>query len=162
MLRTLAITVALGGALPCQPAAAQQKITIDGSTGTAPLIEALGKAFTAKTNIAVEIGKGLGTKDRLTALADRKIDIAMASHGLNVAEVTARGMAVNRIAMTPVVLACMKWQKLKTCPTHNFVPSLAAAQRIGGSSVRRTLPSHRWRGRILRLMPKSRAPEWDA
>lgn len=96
------MAAALIATLTCQ-AAAQQKIMIDGSTGTAPLIEALGKAFSTKTNIAVEIGKGLGTKERFAALTERKIDIAMASHGLNVAEVTAQGMAVYRIAMTPVV-----------------------------------------------------------
>ena len=101
--RVLAIMLGFFAALPCQPASAQQKILIDGSTGTAPLIEALGKAFTAKTSIPVEIGKGLGPPERLQALADGKIDIAMASHGLNVAEVTAKGMTVHRIAMTPVV-----------------------------------------------------------
>lgn len=83
---------------------AQQKITIDGSTGTAPLVEALGKAFSAKRGIAIEVGKGLGTKARFEALSSGKIDIAMASHGLNVADVTKRGMTVYRIAMTPVLL----------------------------------------------------------
>lgn len=85
------------------PAAAQQSIKVDGSTGTAPLIDALGKAFTKKSGVAVEIGKGLGTTARFDALADGKIDIAMASHGLNVAEVTGKGMTVYRVAMTPVV-----------------------------------------------------------
>jgi phosphate transport system substrate-binding protein len=101
--RTLVLTMTVGAALHCHPALAQQKIVIDGSTGTAPLIDALGKAFTAKTSVAVEIGKGLGTKERLAALADKRIDIAMASHGLDVPAVTAQGMAVSRIAMTPVV-----------------------------------------------------------
>lgn len=84
---------------------AQQKISVDGSTGTAPLVESLGKVFTAKSGIAVEVGKGLGTKARFEALASGKIDIAMASHGLNVSDVTGRGMNVHRIAMTPVVFA---------------------------------------------------------
>lgn len=109
---TFALISMLGAALYCQPVAAQQKIVIDGSTGTAPLIEALGKAFTAKTNIAVEIGKGLGTKDRLAALADKKIDIAMASHGLDVPAVTAQGMSVSRVAMTPVVFGVHETVKL--------------------------------------------------
>jgi phosphate transport system substrate-binding protein len=87
------------------PAAAQQRIMVDGSTGTAPLVAALGKAFTAKSGIAVEVGKGLGTKARFEALSGGKIDIAMASHGLNVADVTKRGMTVHRIAMTPVLFA---------------------------------------------------------
>ena len=85
------------------PASAQQRILVDGSTGTAPLVEALGKAFTAKSGIAIDVGKGLGTKARFEALSAGKIDVAMASHGLNVADVTKRGMTVHRIAMTPVL-----------------------------------------------------------
>jgi phosphate transport system substrate-binding protein len=84
---------------------AQQKILIDGSTGTAPLVSALGKAFTTKSGVAVDVGGGLGTKARFEALTSGKIDIAMASHGLDVGEVTARGMSVHRVAMTPVVFA---------------------------------------------------------
>jgi phosphate transport system substrate-binding protein len=87
------------------PAFAQQRIAIDGSTGTAPLVDALGQAFTAKSGTKVEIGKGLGTKARFEALSGGKIDIAMASHGLNVADVTKRGMSVHRIALTPVLFA---------------------------------------------------------
>jgi phosphate transport system substrate-binding protein len=94
----VALTVSVAG-----HAAAQQRITIDGSTGTAPLVEALGKAFTAKSAVAVEVGKGLGTKARFEALSGGKVDIAMASHGLNVADVTKRGMTVHRIALTPVL-----------------------------------------------------------
>jgi phosphate transport system substrate-binding protein len=86
-------------------ATAQNRITVDGSTGTAPLVAALGKAFTAKSGTVVEIGKGLGTKARLEALASGKIDIAMASHGLKVDEVTRRGMTVHPIAKTAVVFA---------------------------------------------------------
>ena len=84
---------------------AQNRILIDGSTGTAPLVAALGKAFTAKQGVEVEIGKGLGTKARFEALAAGKIDIAMASHGLKVDEVTRMGLSVFPIAKTPVVFA---------------------------------------------------------
>jgi phosphate transport system substrate-binding protein len=111
--RALAIFFSSFAALACHSASAQQKLLIDGSTGTAPLIDALGKAFSVKTNIAVEIGKGLGTRERLAALTDRKIDIAMASHGLNVAEVTAQGMAVHRVAMTPVVFGVHETVKIE-------------------------------------------------
>ncbi len=90
---------------PMPPLAAQDKIAVDGSTGTAPLVAALGKAFAAKSGVAVEIGKGLGTKARFEALAKGQIDIAMASHGLKADEVARMGMTVHRIAMTPVVFA---------------------------------------------------------
>jgi phosphate transport system substrate-binding protein len=87
------------------PVSAQQKLAIDGSTGTAPLIDALGKAFTAKHGIAIKVGKGLGTKARFEALSVGNIDIVMASHGLNVTDITKRGMTVYRIAMTAVLFA---------------------------------------------------------
>lgn len=102
--------LALGAAL--HPVIAQQRILIDGSTGTAPLVAALGKAFTAKGGIAIEIGKGLGTKVRFEALSGGKIDIAMASHGLDVAAVTKRGMTVYRVAMTPVVFGLHETVKI--------------------------------------------------
>jgi phosphate transport system substrate-binding protein len=86
---------------------------IDGSTGTAPLVEALGKAFTAKSGIAIDVGNGLGTKERFEALSGDKIDIAMASHGLNVADVTTRGMTVRRIAMTPVLFGVHESVKIE-------------------------------------------------
>ena len=84
-------------------ASAQQRVTVNSSTGTAPLVEALGKAFTVKSGIKIDVGKGLGTKARFEALSGGKIDIAMASHGLNIADVTKRGMTVHRVAMTPVL-----------------------------------------------------------
>ena len=90
---------------PTPQSVAQEKIAVDGSTGTAPLVAALGKAFAAKGGTAVEIGKGLGTKARFEALGAQKIDIAMASHGLKVDEVARMGMTAHRIAMTPVVFA---------------------------------------------------------
>lgn len=95
-------------------ATAQQKIMIDGSTGTAPLVGALGKAFTAKSGVAVEIGKGLGTRARFDALTEGKIDIAMASHGFKVDEITHRGMTVYPIAIakTAVVFAVHESVKL--------------------------------------------------
>ena len=97
--------VAILAAFQAQPASAQQKIMIDGSTGTAPLVAALAKAHAAQGGSAIEIGKGLGTRARFDALAGGKIDIAMASHGLKVDDVTRRGMTVYRIAKTAVVFA---------------------------------------------------------
>ena len=111
MIRIVVHSIVVG-TLMSGPAAAQ-KIAIDGSTGTAPLVEALGKAFTSKTKTPIEIGKGLGTRERIAALKEGKIDIAMASHGLNVAEVRAQGMAVHRIAMTPVVFGVHETVKIE-------------------------------------------------
>ena len=70
----------------------------------APLVAALAKVYQAKQpGITIEIGKGLGTKARIDALAAGTIDVAMASHGLAVSELTKAGMIVHEIARTPVV-----------------------------------------------------------
>jgi len=82
----------------------QERIVIDGSTGGMPLAAALAKAFQERNpGVTVEMGKGLGTKARVQALAEGKIDIALASHGLNIGEITRHGMAVYEIARVAVV-----------------------------------------------------------
>lgn len=81
-----------------------EKIVIDGSTGGMPLAAALAKAFQERNpGVTIEIGKGLGTKARLQALAEGKIDIALASHGLNIGDITRQGMVVHEIANVAVV-----------------------------------------------------------
>lgn len=81
-----------------------EKIVVDGSTGVMPLVSALAKAYQERHPAAtVEMGKGLGTKARLQALAEGKIDIALASHGLVAEELTRQGMAVHEIAKVAVV-----------------------------------------------------------
>lgn len=86
--------------------AAQQPIKVDGSTGVAPLMAALAKAYQSQTpGAVVEIGKGMGGKERIAALSEGAIDIAIASHGLKVDELTRSGMVVAEIARTPVAFA---------------------------------------------------------
>ena len=99
----LALTVgcALNGAARGQDA---ERIVVDGSTGVAPLVAALAKAYRERNpGVAVEIGKGMGTKARIKALAESKIDIAMASHGLVADDLIRQGMAVHEIAKVAVV-----------------------------------------------------------
>src|SRR5688572_33251573 len=68
-----------------------ETIVIDGSTGVAPLVEALAKAYREQNpGATIEIGKGLGTKARIQALSEGKIDIAMASHGIDIAGIKRR------------------------------------------------------------------------
>ncbi len=83
---------------------AQDVLRIDGSSGVKPLAKALGKVFAESPGgMAVEVGKGLGTKARLMALEEGQIDIATASHGADPAALAKRGMTVNTIAKIAVV-----------------------------------------------------------
>jgi phosphate transport system substrate-binding protein len=85
-------------------AQAGERIAIDGSTGVRPLVAALAQAYREHNpGVTIEIGQGLGTKARLKALAEGRIDIAMASHGLVIADVVKQGMAVEEIAKVAVV-----------------------------------------------------------
>ena len=87
-------------------ALAQTTLKVDGSTGAMPLVAALAKAYEASTpGLKFEIGKGLGTKARIEALNTGSIDVAVASHGLNIEDLIRQGMIVDEIARTPVVLA---------------------------------------------------------
>lgn len=102
--RITQLTLGLILATAFQASAADQ-IVIDGSTGVMPLAAALAKVYQdSQPAVTIEMGKGLGTKARIHALADGKIDIALASHGLVVAEITQQGMAVLEIAKVAVVL----------------------------------------------------------
>jgi phosphate transport system substrate-binding protein len=97
----LVLGCAFAGAAHGQTA---DRITIDGSTGVTPLVAALAKAFREQhPAVAVEIGKGMGTKARIKALTEGRIDIAMASHGLVVDELVRQSMAVQEIAKVAVV-----------------------------------------------------------
>lgn len=97
----LLLGCALAGAAYAQSA---EKIVVDGSTGVAPLVRALAEAYRERNpGVTVEIGKGLGTKARFKALAEGRIDIAMASHGLVADKLIKQGMAVHEIAKVAVV-----------------------------------------------------------
>ena len=102
----LVIAVAVLGLSLLIPATAgaQEALRIDGSSGVKPLAKALGKAFAeSRGGMAVEVGKGLGTKARLMALEEGQIDIATASHGADPAALAKRGMTVHTIAKIAVV-----------------------------------------------------------
>lgn len=86
--------------------AAADKIILDGSTGMLPLAAALAKAYREKSSeLDFEFGKGLGTGARLRALADGKIHIALASHGIEPAEIQKGNLKVIQIAKGAIVFA---------------------------------------------------------
>lgn len=94
------------GVLLAAPALGQatDRIVIDGSSGVLPLAVSLGKAFQERNpDVHVEFGSGLGTRARIQALTDGKIDVALASHGLDADEIRRAGMAAHEIARIAVV-----------------------------------------------------------
>jgi phosphate transport system substrate-binding protein len=83
-----------------------EHVRFDGSAGVAPLVTALAAEYRARNPRAtLDIATGLGSSARIQAVADGRIDIAMASHGIDVAAIRARGLEVHEIARTPVVFA---------------------------------------------------------
>jgi phosphate transport system substrate-binding protein len=85
-------------------AGAAEQIRIDGSSGVRPLAKALAEAYQKKwTGVEIKIGKGMKTKARIRALADGKINIATASHGINRKRFSEHGLAVHRFAKIAVV-----------------------------------------------------------
>ncbi len=80
-------------------------VHVDGSNGVMPLMRALADAYTAEFPTArVTFGSGLGSRTRLDSLRAGVMDIAIASHGLDTAQLRAEGLQVHRIAQTPVVI----------------------------------------------------------
>jgi len=83
-----------------------EKIILDGSSGMLPLATALAKAYQARSpDPQVELGKGLGTGERLRALAEGKIQIALASHGISPEEVQKGNLKVIEVAKGAIVFA---------------------------------------------------------
>ncbi|MEM7027712.1 MAG: substrate-binding domain-containing protein [Pseudomonadota bacterium] len=83
---------------------AEEKIIIDGSTGVRPLIVQLSKTFqTENPDTQFKIGVGMKPDKRISALVNKDIDIAMASHGLDMIELSELDMTVFKIAKMAVV-----------------------------------------------------------
>jgi phosphate transport system substrate-binding protein len=103
---SLGFTITWLLALVVLPAWAEEKIVLDGSTGMLPLAQALATAYQQwSSDPQVEIGKGLGTGARLQALAEGKIQIALASHGITPEEVQKGNLNVIEAAKGAIVFA---------------------------------------------------------
>jgi phosphate transport system substrate-binding protein len=93
-------------ALVVLPAWGEEKIVLDGSSGMLPLATALATAYQQRAaDPQIEIGKGLGTGARLQALAEGKIQIALASHGLKPEDIQKGNLRVIDVAKGAIVFA---------------------------------------------------------
>jgi phosphate transport system substrate-binding protein len=83
-----------------------EQIVLDGSSGMLPLAKALATSYKKRSsNPQVETGKGLGTGARLRALAEGKIHIALASHGIKPDDVTKGNLKIIEVARGAIVFA---------------------------------------------------------
>lgn len=103
LLRAAPAILAALCALPCW---SQNKIVMDGSTGMIPLAKAIGIAYQqVSADPQIEIGQGLGTGARLKALADGKIQVALASHGIKAEDLAKDNLRAIEIAKGAIVFA---------------------------------------------------------
>lgn len=104
--RPLRFTIALLCALTSSLAWGAEKIVLDGSSGMLPLAKALAAAYQQRSaDPQIEIGKGLGTRARLRALADGKIHVALASHGIKPEDVQKGNLKIIEVAKGAIVFA---------------------------------------------------------
>lgn len=90
----------------CAWAASTGPLRIDGSNGARPLVDAIAVSYMAShPGRQVEVGAGMPSAARLAALDEERIDLIMASHGLDRKTLRAEGYDVYRFAQMPVVLA---------------------------------------------------------
>ena len=98
----LAISVLVLSILNCN---ASETLMVDGSTGVKPLVQALAEKFKdTEHGFDIEFGDGLKPKARIQALLDGEMQIAMASHGIDVEQIKASGLFVHQIAKMAVVM----------------------------------------------------------
>ena len=101
-MRSTLILLALAGACATvQPAS--QPVRIDGSPGVLPLVRALAAEYAKTSRPATLIfGTGLGSTARIDSVRQGRIDIALASHGIDIAALERQGLKVHMIAEVPV------------------------------------------------------------
>jgi phosphate transport system substrate-binding protein len=100
--------------------AATDTVRVDGSPALLPLAAALARAYEAgHPGARVTVGRGLGTSARVAALAEGRIDVALASQGVDPAALAGQGLAAHDVAKAAVVFAV---------PTAVAVTSLTPAQ----------------------------------
>ncbi|MDF1505584.1 substrate-binding domain-containing protein [Roseisolibacter sp. H3M3-2] len=105
---TIAVAGALLGGCARTPAAPAPAVRVDGSPGVMPLAAALGLAYEARhPGARVAMGAGLGTFARLAALAEGRIDVALASQGVDAAALAGQGLAAHEVAKAAVVFAAL-------------------------------------------------------
>lgn len=90
--------------LPDSRAKAGEVLRVGGTGGATALLAHLGKPFTRRTGIGVEVVRSLGSSGGIAAAADGLLDLAVAGRPLSAAEI-GRGMVPGARLRTPYVFA---------------------------------------------------------
>ena len=85
--------------------AAADTVRVDGSPALAPLVRALADVYyAARPFNVVTVGGGLGSRERIDAVREGRIDIALASQFV-ASELATQGLAAHEVAKSAVVFA---------------------------------------------------------
>jgi len=94
------------GLVATQSNASDEEIRVDGSTGVMPLAKAVAARYKELHPMrSTRFGAGMNTGERIDALVDGRIDVAVASHGLDHARFEAAGLKVYPFARMVVLFA---------------------------------------------------------
>jgi len=86
--------------------ASDEEVKVDGSTGVMPLAKALAARYTERHPKRItRFGDGMKTGERIDALLDGRIDVAVASHGLDWERFESAGLKVYPFARMVVLFA---------------------------------------------------------
>lgn len=142
-LSPLSAGAALALALWTLPAAAADVLRVGGTGGAAATLAHLGRSFTQRTGIAVEVVPSLGSSGGIAAVADGVLDLAVSGRPLSAAE-RERGVVPAAAVRTPYVLAT----------SHRAPPAMSEPEVVGAyAHAKATWPD----GSPIRLVLRPRA-----
>ncbi|GAB5555442.1 MAG: phosphate ABC transporter substrate-binding protein PstS [Saprospiraceae bacterium] len=119
--------------------AKKDTLFIDGSNGVKPLVEAVAATFQKNyPDIKVIFGEGMSTSARIEALQAEEIDVAMASHGLDIPRFTKQGLQVDWFAKMAIVIGVNKEVELKKITSQQLCAiydgTITNWQTLGGEN----------------------------
>lgn len=103
-LPILAARLALALSLWTAPVTAAEVLRVGGTGGATALLEQLGRSFTERTGIVIDVVPSLGSSGGINATADGVLDLAVSGRPLSAAE-RARGLVTVATIRTLYVLA---------------------------------------------------------
>ncbi len=115
-------------------------IVVNGSTGVAPLVKSLAATYQEMNqNTYIQVDSGLNPQARIEALIDGKIDMAMASHGIDIQRISQHGLKVHRIAKVAVVIGVNHSVNVNSISSNQLCDiyggKIVNWQSLGGSAI---------------------------